>query len=340
MIASAAQTATELTWNEQALWWGLALVGMICSAMFSGIETGVYRLNRVRLHLLAAHQRPQAVALRRLIEKPNRLISTLLIGNNIANYMATYAVAVLLTAVGLGDWQQIAVNAALLTPSLFVFGEVLPKDLFANYTDRILYPFARPLAVLQRLLMICGLLPLLDGLSHGLGALFGDRRLADRSFPPRRAMAQLIKEGLGRGVISHYQSAMIDRVLHPTEQKVAEAMIPWEQVHTLPADCAAEQVRQYAERIASARLPLVQADGSVLGALDVFDVLLAEKDASPAAMAHPLPTVEADLPIRAALRRLQLAQYPMGLVVRDGQPVGLVTFKDLVEPITGELAVW
>ena len=83
--------------------------------------------------------------------------------------------------------------------------------------------------------------------------------------------------------------------------------------------------------------------GARLSSSEVPQVFVPQSPAEcppPATLAHPLPAVPADRPIRQALRQLQREQYPMGLVIRQGKPVGVITFKDLVEPIVGELDVW
>ncbi len=114
----------------------LALVGLLLSALFSGLETGLYTLNPVRLTVRAAHGDPSAVRLRQELARQNRMLSTLLIGTNAASYLCSYALAVLLHGAGLKDWALIGWEAVILTPLLFVFAETLPKDLFRTHTDR------------------------------------------------------------------------------------------------------------------------------------------------------------------------------------------------------------
>ncbi|MEX0741181.1 MAG: DUF21 domain-containing protein, partial [Phycisphaeraceae bacterium] len=153
----------------QAILWALVgLIGMGGSALCSGLETGVYTLNRIRLHVLAHIPRADAVTLERLLGDPNSLLSTLLVSNNVFNYMATLAIAALLEGAGYLGWSQVAINAAILTPMLFIFGEVLPKDLFRSHTDRLTYYFAGTLHWTQRLLTVTGILPLLRLVSRAI----------------------------------------------------------------------------------------------------------------------------------------------------------------------------
>ncbi len=335
--------AEALTAGQYVAWSLVALVGVIGSAVFSGLETGVYRLNRVRLHLLAHRGQGNAQVLDRLVAKPNRLLGTLLIGNNIANYASSLGFTALLGGAGLSDKGIIIVVALLLTPVLFVFGEVLPKDLFQNYTDQITYRFARFMRLFQQLVIVCGLLPMLDGVNWLLTRAFGGGRAIGFGIHPRRIVTQLIKEGVGHGLLSPYQSDMIDRVLHPTETTLADAMIPWAQVHTIAQTAPPEAIWALADRVPHSRLPLVDPQGKPTGVLNVFEVLLQRPDDCPAiaTVARPALTLGPDQPLGEGLAALRAAGSAMAIVAGPkGTPLGIVTVKDLVEPITGELDVW
>ncbi len=335
-------TMLAITWVQWSTWLGLALLGIVGSALFSGLETGVYSLNRVRLHLLAQRSGSSAALLAPMVRRPNRMLGTLLYGNNIANYLASYAIAVLLAGQGFGDWAQVLINATILTPLLFVFGEVLPKDLFANFSDRLTYPFARMLYGLQLLLMITGLVPLIDMVSHLIGRVLSAGPLTSAAFHPRVTMNQLFKEGLGRGVLSAQQTDMIERVLHPTETVVGQAMVDWPKVTKVRPGQPAEALWALANRVPYSRLPVVDNAERVIGILDIYDVLLVDPANCPPAeqLARPAPTLTPQTPLRSALAILRQHQSAMGIVMDQARPVGIVTLKDLVEPITGDLTVW
>ncbi len=146
-----------------ALIFGLmTLVGVSLSAMFSGLETGLYTINRVRLTVRAAHGDHAAVTLRRILARPTRMLATILVANNIANYLASFGLAKILDATGFSAAQTIMLNVAVLIPLLFVFGEVLPKDLFRTHTDRWSYACAGFLRVVSLVLTWSGLVPIVQ----------------------------------------------------------------------------------------------------------------------------------------------------------------------------------
>lgn len=326
---------------EWALWISVGLIGLAGSSLFSGLETGLYTINRIRLHIIAA-QSLNGRIIERLILRPNRMLGTLLIGNNIANYMASYAITKILTTGGLTEWQQIGVSALILTPMLFVFGEVVPKDLFANFTDRISYLFAKPLWVVQTILLYTGLLPLVDLYSTAIARLLKSPELSLGMIHPRRAVTALMKEGLGQGLLSPYQSDIIERVIHPEEPTVADAMVDWDDVVHLPEDATTDDLVKIADRTPHARFPLVNREGGPTSVVSLYDVLTALDHQQPLTVhARPILSFPPNHSRRQALVRMQREHVLMALVADErGRPLGIISIKDLVEPILGELDIW
>ncbi|MHB1155764.1 MAG: CNNM domain-containing protein [Phycisphaerales bacterium] len=328
----------------QTLQWALiALAGVLGSSLFGGLEAGIYRLNRVRLHLLSAQRNPAALHLERMLRRPHRLIGMLLICNNASDYLASLGVTVLLKGAELSDRQIVPVVALLLTPILLVFGEILPKDLFQNFTDKLTYPFARPLAWAQRLFWCIGALSLIDLMSELLAKIIGGSKLAALAPHPRRVVTQLIQEGVGTGLLSPYQSEMIDRVLHPTETHVRDAMIAWPAVQFVRETQPPQAVWALADRSPFSRFPLLDRTGKVLGVVHVFDVLLQNPATCPplTELCKPMPRLDPQAALAHAMEQLRHAGSPIGLVAgKDDKPLGIITVKDLVEPVIGELEAW
>ncbi len=327
---------------ESALFWLVVmLLGLTLSSLYSGLETGMYSLNRVRLHILEHQGHAAAAALHRLAGKPTVLLSTLLIGNNIANYLGTAGLAVLLEGAGLTDTEIVIANVLIVTPLLFVFGETLPKDLFARYSDRLVYRFAGVLSVSRFLFTCTGLLPVVALFSEMVSRLLHSRQQI-QIFHPKRQVGVLVKEGVGLGLLSDDQSAMVERVLALHEHTVADEMIPWERVVKVKLDDAPARLWELADRSSNSRFPVLDAQGQVRGIVSVNDALLHPRSACPpiAQLLKPTETLPHDQPLLPALRRLQHSHVGLAVVLKHQRPVGIVTVKDLVEAITGELASW
>jgi putative hemolysin len=325
-------------------WLTVMIAGFVLSAVYSGIETGVYSLNRIRMEILADQGRPAARRLRRLMAQPSVLLSTLLIGNNLANYMGTSSLAVLLESGDMGVAQVIVVNLLIATSVLFVFGETIPKDYFAGHSDTATYRFAGFLDWSRRVFLYTGLLPLIVGFSRLVTtAIHGEDSIA--AVHPRRQVYQYIREGVGKGLLSDEQSSIVQRVLALSNRRVRDEMVPWPRVINVSVDASAQSLWELADRTSRSRFPVVDADGQVRGILHVLDVLSHDRDACPPVreLMTPAVTLDADASLRAGLRLLQRHHVHMAVVVdgmSPGRPIGIVTPKDLVETITGELTSW
>ena len=330
-------TALELT-----LWMPLMFLGFMGSALFSGLETGAYSLNRVRLQIYHHQHNRAAHILRKNLDRPTQLLTTLLIGNNITNYIGTASLAVILESRGLSDWSTILLNTLIVTPILFVFGETLPKDLFAAFSDRLMYRLADVLEWSRRLFTWTGLVPLIGAFSHGVMVALGQGDKI-QPFHPRRQVQALVKEGVGYGLLSDDQSAMVERVLGLGNVHVGDEMVQWDQVITIASDAPPEKIWELADRTSHSRFPVVNAEGDTVGVINVMRALPYGKENCPPIqkLMRPVTTLAQTLPIRRGLSELQHKRAAIAVVVDErSKPVGIVTVKDLVETITGELASW
>lgn len=127
------------------------IVMVVVSAYFSGSETGMMTLNRYRLRHLSKQGNRAAKRVERLLRKPDRLISLVLIGNNLVNILASS----LATIVGMrlyGD-AGVAIATGVLTFVVLVFAEVLPKTVAALYPEKVAFPSSFLLGPLQIIMM-------------------------------------------------------------------------------------------------------------------------------------------------------------------------------------------
>jgi len=324
----------------------LALIGLVLSAVFSGLETGLYTINRVRLAVRVGAGDARARKIREQVEHPRRMLATLLIGNNIANYASSFGFAVMFEAAGISQGRAIVFNALLLIPLLFIVGEILPKDLFRTHTDRWTYALSGFLVVCERVFFWTGLAPLVLGFVRLAGRRLGGREDAPRT--ARQRMIQLIREGAGpggnsggAGALSERQTSLADRALTMRQRTVGEEMIPWSRVATLAVDADRSQREIVMRHLNYSRLPVVDRNGKVVGVLTQLDALM-EPDRASEELMQPLVKLAPHTPIRSALRTLRHEHRAMAIVEHSptGQPAGIVTLKDLVEPLTGELVAW
>jgi CBS domain containing-hemolysin-like protein len=316
----------------------ITLIGLFLSALYSGLETGLYTINQIRLDVRAQSALSSALRLRNLIDRPTRMLAVLLVCNNIANYFASYGAALLLEETAIGPWLAILVNAVIMIPLLFIFGEVLPKDLFRTHTDTWTYKCSLVLSLTDRVLWWTGVVPLVAGIGRVARSILGTESSIEPS--PRRRFGLLFKEGLEGGVLSDEQITLADRVLSMQSLTVQSEMVPWTRVSCIGINIPVHRRLISLSGTSHTRFPVVNSKGTVDGILPVLSVLLEPNAPTKQLLIEPL-YISPDIKVQEALNQLRKSGKHMAIVSRDGiTPIGIVTLKDLVEPIVGELAAW
>ncbi len=330
--------------------WGLyllALVGMAVAALANGMETGLYRVNRIRLRLRGEQDDHRAAALLALLKDLRGTIIVCLVGYNGGVYLTTIVVTTLVAASGwVGTAAGVEVLAtAILTPLFFVFTDVTPKSIFAVEADRWTYPLAHPMRWAYALLRGVGLVPALKGVSNlvlRIAKACGAE--AANPFTPRQRLRAVIREGVAEGVITDYQDELVEKVLGLRERPVRQVMIHMRYVAAVPANVSRQRFSRELCRHSYTRLPVYEKHrDNIVGIVRINDVLAEGGQAFDLSrvMSRDVVTVPPEMTVSAAMFRMRGARAAMA-VVQDtrGRAVGIITIKDLVEEIVGELAAW
>lgn len=316
----------------------LTTVGVVASALCSGIETGLYVVNRVRLAVRAGRGDISAIRLEKEVDRPERMLSTLLILNNAANYAGNFGVAMFLSVWSLSTGAIIVLNTLLVVPMLFVLAETMPKDLFRLHADHWLPRFSRTMGICRLVLTVVGVVPLLSLVSVVVARIFGGGR--GDAITPRARMTRLIRESAETGSLSAAQLDLADRALSMRSLNVASEMIPWRQVVSIKTRRLQDDARLIARSTMRSRIPVVGDQGRVIGVVGVQDLLLGRRSGNDA-IDRGVARLRPETSIFSALETLRRERCPLGIVEdSQGRPLGLVTLKDLVEPLLGELRAW
>ena len=325
----------------------LVVGGVFLAALFNGMETGLYRVSRIRLHLRVDAGHKSAARLLWLLGDLRGTICAVLIACNVGMFIATEAATWMVAGAGWSD-KQLAIEAAttaILTPIFFVFADVLPKSLFAVEADRWTYGVSRILASTHWVLTRLGLIPAMKGLSSLILRVARGREAAGANpFDDRQRLRTFLREGAAEGVISRYQEDMIDKVLALRQTRVRQVMIPMPRAAGVPIDLDGPRFIEQLRRHSFSRLPvwegrpdhvvgIVRVDAALAMGAKAFNVRdLVSRD---------LLVLGPETPVSQALIQMQRRRAAMA-VVQDarGRALGVLTMKDLVEEIVGELEVW
>ena len=192
----------------------------LLSAFFSGSETALMALNRYRLRNLAEQGKYSARCAQALLDKPDRLIGLILLGNNLVNILITQ----LATYLGYVYFQEIGVAVAtgLLTVAILVFAEVAPKTLAAMHAERVAYPAAvvyRPLLVI-----VYPLVWLINQFANGLLRILGMPREEARNALTREELRSAVHES--QSLIPQEHRKMLLSILDLEKITVEDIMVP------------------------------------------------------------------------------------------------------------------
>ncbi|NOY43182.1 MAG: DUF21 domain-containing protein [Planctomycetes bacterium] len=307
----------------------LLFVGLLLSALFSGSETGFYRATRVRLAVETLAGDRMSRALMWLASRPTTFVATTLVGNNLANYATSLAVVLATQRIFPNGGMMAAIVAPIvISPFVFVFGELLPKNLFFDAPNRLLKRFAPPLLVCTCLFAPITLV--LWVFSRLLQLLTRTSPQEIRLTLARRELAELLTEGHEAGILRPAQQSLAQALLFVAGQPVRNFASSTGRVVRATTTMKKSDVLRIAQRHSRTLLPVEDTRNKrkLVGYLRMVDLYLDDSPALPT----PKPMVEllGKQSCLSALRMLSQTEDALGHVVDDaGKTVGFVTGREL-----------
>ncbi|HMM47060.1 MAG TPA: HlyC/CorC family transporter [Thiobacillaceae bacterium] len=320
---------------------GLLAGLLFLSACFSASETAMMSINRYRLRHAAETGHRGALLTQRLLNRTDKLLGVILLGNNLVNIAAaTLATIISIRLFGESD-VALSIVTLLLTFLILVFSEVTPKVLGASYPERLAYPAAYALTPLlklaypivwfvnlfvQGILRMLGIRPPQPGLGNSLGL---------------EELRTIVLESAG--VLPGEHQRILINLLELEDITVDDVMTPRSQIEAIDVDDPPGRLRQQIATSHHTRLVVQRGslDG-VLGVLHVRRVLHAlageALDLETLMQSIEAPYfVPAGTPLFTQLRNFQRGRRRLALVVDEyGELQGLVTLEDLLEEMVGE----
>ena len=255
---------------------GLLLIGLLLSAMFSGTEIGFYRVPKIRLQIEAIAGDRIARRLFWLTNRPSLFVATTLVGNNLANYLCSFG-AVLLVEVLMdrSGWYGEMASTLLLTPLLFVYGELMPKYLFMNAPNLFLRRVIPLFLIFVPLFYpISFFLEKLNGL---LARWLGQSQQPLLSRLAQKELQKALDEGQAAGLLLPVQRRLARDLFAAGDLPVHRFAEPVTSMPCARLDMNREQVLRLAQRYHLAEILLAREPGGrhLLGYLRVIDLELA-----------------------------------------------------------------
>ncbi|HEX5756419.1 MAG TPA: CNNM domain-containing protein [Arenimonas sp.] len=326
-----------------SLLFGLLFVLLLLSSFFSGSETALMALNRYRLrHLAKTGNRGAQFALR-LLEKPDRLIGLILLGNNLVNnsaaMLATLIALRIADSAGLPIGPATTAAAVMLTVVMLIFSEVAPKTVAAYHPERFGFPAAFVLTPLLRF----GL-PFVWLISKLAGAVLWVLKVRPRDSNADQLSPEELRTLLaeGGGMIRPRNRRMLLNILELDELTVDEVMVPRREILGLDLDEPIEAIVDQLQRFPYSRIPVYRDSiDKVFGILNPRQLLSEvgrplDKALIESRVRKPY-FIPSGTPLTRQLSEFQKRERRAALVVDEyGDLLGLVTIEDILEEIVGE----
>jgi Mg2+/Co2+ transporter CorB len=316
-----------------------ALIFLIfLSAFFSGSETGLMSLNRYRLKHLAKTKHRGAKRANEMLNRPDRLIGLILLGNNFVNILASSIATIL--ALRLVGESGIAPAAGLLTFVILIFGEVAPKTLAILYPERIAFPATLILKPLLNILY--PLVWLVNVIANALLRLLGVKMDQAKSQEmSSEELRSVVNEA--SALIPRRHQTMLTNILDLEKVTVEDIMVPRTDVIGIDLDDEWDDIVKQLINSQHTRLPVYRSDiNNIVGLLHVRNTLgiLTKQDSTKDDLTPWIREpyfVPEGTQLHTQLLHFQHQKRRIGLVVDEyGDILGLVTLEDILEEIVGE----
>lgn len=305
----------------------LFLIGLLLSAFFSGSETGLYRVSRTRLVLDGLSGSRAARGMVWLLNNPSIFVATTLVGNNLANYITSFAVVLTVSKLsGAGSSAEL-IGTTLMTPIVFVFGELLPKYLFYHSPYQLITAI-RPLLLLATILftpvsLVLGLL------GKVLQRITGQAPFQLRLVMARAELDQVLRQGHEAGILAAGQRSLAQKLFEVGNQNAISFGVPSDRLAIVDVPVNVEEARHRARRH-NHPIVLARRHGRIIGFLWYADLCVREPKV------ELMPTIRGKVTDRhlQILLRMYDAGSEVAVLLNDrGEIRSVVTRRQLVQPL-------
>jgi Mg2+/Co2+ transporter CorB len=311
---------------------------IILSAFFSSSETGMLSLNKYRLKHLVKSKNRSAMKVSSLLERPDRLIGVILIGNNFVNILSS-AIATIIAVRLWGD-AGVAIATGALTMVILIFAEVTPKTLAAIHPEKIAFPASWVLSILLKALY--PLVFVVNTLSNGLLRLIGvNASQNNHDTLDSEELRTVVNEASGLIPAAHQE--MLLSILDLEKVSVEDIMIPKNEVVGIDLEDTIEEIIEQICQSRHTRMPVYNGEiNKIIGILHARHAAMFLRDPTPSKAALLKATVEPyfipeSTSLNTVLLNFQKDHQQMGIVVDEyGDVQGIAALEDVLEEIVGE----
>lgn len=318
---------------------------ILLSAFFSSAETALTTVNKIRLKTLVDEGHKSAGIVMKLIENPGKLLSTILIGNNIVNLSASSLSTVTATDICINAGYPIPVSTAVgiatgvLTLLVLLFGEIIPKTLATRYSEQLSFKYARIIYVLT--IVLTPLIFIINLMSNGILKLLGADKHTKTTITENELLT-IIDVSHEEGVIEQEEHEMITNVVDFGDSRAKDVMVPRIDIVFASVDSTYEELTQLFKTEKYSRIPVYEdSKDNVIGIVNLKDLFCYDKRPEDFVLKdflrEPFFTYEYQKTSELMVT-MRDQSFNIAIVLDEyGATAGLITLEDLLEEIVGEI---
>ncbi len=308
---------------------------VLFSAFFSGVEIALFSVSRLRAKHLVRKKVKGAKTVEKLKNKPQRLLITILIGNNVVNVGASALATSILYEISKS--YAVSITTGIMTLIILIFGEITPKTLATKYNEQIALLVGKPLLLLQTILS--PIIFLFEALTDVLTNISGQK---PKPLVTEDEIHTFVSVAEKAGQIKEAERRMIHRIFKLDDLETKDVMTPRNKMVAVSVDSKIKEIADVFHSKGYARLPVYKENldhiRGFVHVMDIQEAMLGEENAIVGSVMRPILFVPESKKLDSLLRFFQRKKQHIAVVVDDfGTNVGLVTLEDVLEEIVGEI---
>ncbi|MCC0644504.1 MULTISPECIES: hemolysin family protein [unclassified Clostridioides] len=317
----------------------ILVVLLMGSAFFSASETALMSLSKIRIRYMQDEGVKGAKLVSSLIESPNKLLSSILVGNNVVNIAATSISTSLF--IGLMGEKGVALATAVMTVLVLIFGEITPKTIAASNSEKVSLLVSKPIRVI--IFVLRPVVWVFNIITNVIFKLFGITHKGAKSFITEEELKTMVNVSHEEGVLEMEEREIINNVFEFGDMQAKNAMIQRIDMVAIDMEDSYDEIIQVFKEEKLSRMPVYEETiDDIVGILNIKDIIFLSDEEIESFdiknyMRDPFFTYEFKK-ITQLLEEMKLEKSQMAIVVDEyGGTSGLLTIEDLVEVIVGDI---
>lgn len=315
------------------------IILLILSSLFSCSETVFLSVSKIKIRTLAEEGNKKAKLVESLLDNQDRLLSAILVGNNLVNIGASSLTTATIMAIFGDGAQTVAIATGVVTLCILIFGEITPKSLATQNADKLVFalaPFIRFVCIITKPVVF-----VLNIITGFIIKLLGGNQEHGPSLTEEE-LKTIVTVGHEEGVLEKEEKEMIHNVFEFGETEIKEIMTPRIHVESLPDDCTYDELMNVYHDAQYSRYPIHdESFDEIIGVLNMKDLLFIDIDKEhfdvKKYMRETFVVYEFNQ-VNDVFASMRKEHATLAIVLDEyGVMSGIVTFEDIVEEIVGEI---